>query len=135
MGTPRWSPDGQQIAFDSNPRGNSDIYVVKADGGRPCRLTTGNYAEVAPSWSRDGRWIYFASDQTGAWQVWKMPAEGGGAVQVTKQGGFAALESYDGKTLYYAKGPPCLAFGRSQWKAGKKKVLPQLRQPCGVIGA
>jgi hypothetical protein len=33
-----------------------------------------------------------------------MPAEGGQAVQVTKQGGFAAFESLDGKTLYYAKG-------------------------------
>ncbi len=36
-------------------------------------------------------------------QVWKMPVGGGQAVQVTKQGGHMALESPDGKTLYYAK--------------------------------
>jgi len=32
-----------------------------------------------------------------------MPAEGGQAAQVTKQGGFAALESTDAKSLYFAK--------------------------------
>jgi hypothetical protein len=36
--------------------------------------------------------------------VWKAPADEGQPIQVTKGGGFAAVESYDGKTLYYAKG-------------------------------
>jgi Tol biopolymer transport system component len=103
-GTPRWSPDSQQIAFDAEPEGHQNIYVVNAEGGRPSLLTSGSSHNVAPSWSRDGRWIYFVSDRTGAWQVWKVAAAGGQAVQVTKQGGFAAFESLDGKTLYYAKG-------------------------------
>jgi Tol biopolymer transport system component/predicted Ser/Thr protein kinase len=103
-GTPRWSPDGRKIAFDCDASGNGDIYVISTEGGEPRRLTTDSSNEYVPSWSRDGRWIYFASDRTGAWQVWKKPAEGGKAVQVTKGGGFAAFESYDGKTLYYAKG-------------------------------
>jgi len=33
-----------------------------------------------------------------------MPAEGGQAVQVTRKGGFAAFESADAKTIFYAKG-------------------------------
>ena len=33
-----------------------------------------------------------------------MPSTGGPAVQVTRHGGFAAMESPDGKFLYYAKG-------------------------------
>jgi hypothetical protein len=33
-----------------------------------------------------------------------VPAAGGKAVQITKRGGFAAFESHDGKSLYYAKG-------------------------------
>ena len=36
------------------------------------------------------------------WQVWKIRRRGGSAVQVTRRGGFAALESSDG-FLYYAK--------------------------------
>jgi eukaryotic-like serine/threonine-protein kinase len=102
-GTPRWSPDGRHIAFDARIETHSDIYVTGAEGGSPRQLTTGTSDDVIPSWSRDGRWIYFASDRTGDRQVWKVPAEGGEAVQVTKQGGFAAFESPDGKFIYYAK--------------------------------
>jgi Tol biopolymer transport system component len=59
-------------------------------------LTKEASAEVVPSWSRDGHWVYFASDRTGDWQVWKIAGTGGTAVQVTRHGGFAALESLDG---------------------------------------
>jgi len=103
-GTPRWSPDGQQIAFDSRAPGNADIFVIDSQGGSPRRLTNEPSSEVVPSWSRDGRWIYFASDRTGRDEVWKMPSTGGLPVQVTHHGGFAALESPDGRFLYYAKG-------------------------------
>ena len=100
-GTPRWSPDGRNIAFDSRIESHSDIFVISAEGGTPRRLTTDASDDVVPSWSRDGRWIYFSSNRTGDRQVWKVPAEGGEAVQVTRQGGFAAFESPDGKFVYY----------------------------------
>jgi len=103
-GTPRWSPDGQQIAFDARPDKGVDIYVIDSQGGPLRKLTQETSNETVPSWSRDGRWIYYASDRNGNWDVWKMPSTGGSAVQVTHHGGFAALESPDGKFLYYAKG-------------------------------
>ncbi len=102
-GTPRWSPDGRQIAFDSRMETHSEIYVMSAEGSSPRRITTGTSDDVVPSWSRDGRWIYFASNRSGENQVWKVQAEGGEAVQVTKNGGFAAFESPDGRFVYYAK--------------------------------
>jgi Tol biopolymer transport system component/DNA-binding winged helix-turn-helix (wHTH) protein len=99
-GTPRWSPDGRRIAFD----GDWGIHVIAVDGGPSRRVASDTPDGVVPSWSRDGRWIYFASTRTGGLEVWKVPAAGGQAVQITKRGGFAAFESQDGNTLYYAKG-------------------------------
>ena len=103
-GTPRWSPDSRRIAFDAVSEGHPDIHIIDANGGVPRRLTTEKSDDVVPSWSNDGRWIYFASNRTGRSEVWKVSAEGGEAVQVTKQGGFAAFESLDGQSIYYAKG-------------------------------
>ena len=72
-------------------------------------MTTDPANDGNPSWSRDGRWIYFDSARTGEQQVWKIPADGGDAIQVTRDGGFAPLESPDGKFIYYTK-----AFRRYQ---------------------
>jgi len=102
-GVPRWSPDGRRIAFESDTGGGSDIYVLEVAGGLPRRVTTEASNDVQPSWSGDGRWIYFPSNRTGGFQVWKVPVGGGPAVQVTRNGGFLAFESPDGRLLYYAK--------------------------------
>jgi tricorn protease len=37
---PRFSPDGRQIAFTSHYDGNTEVYVMPAEGGTPKRLTT-----------------------------------------------------------------------------------------------
>ncbi len=36
---PRFSPDGKQVAFTSQYDGNTEVYVMPADGGTPKRLT------------------------------------------------------------------------------------------------
>jgi dipeptidyl aminopeptidase/acylaminoacyl peptidase len=103
-GTPRWSPDGRWLAFDSRQEGSSHIYVIGADGGQPRRLTDGDAENVVPSWSRDGRWIYFSSNRSGQWCVWKAPSLGGEAIQLTHRGDGPAFESVDGKFLYFTSG-------------------------------
>ena len=55
------------------------------------------------NWSADGRWIYFASDREDGWQLWKTPAAGGSAQRVTRNGGFEAAESRDGRFVYYVR--------------------------------
>jgi Tol biopolymer transport system component len=104
LGSPYWSPDGRRIAYGmQQPDGLWDIYVIDAAGGQPRRLTTHPFDENLPCWSRDGEWIYFHSNRTGRSEIWRIPASGGEATQVTEDGGHEALESIDGKTLYYSR--------------------------------
>jgi Tol biopolymer transport system component/DNA-binding winged helix-turn-helix (wHTH) protein len=102
-GTPRWSPDGRQIGFDTRPGAHPNIHIISADGGPARRLSNDTSDDAVPSWSHDGRSLYFASNRSGSWQVWKRTVDGGQPVQVTANGGFAAFESPDGKSIYYAK--------------------------------
>jgi len=125
-GTPRWSPDSRWLALDSRVEGQSEIYVISADGGPPRRVTNSPpFSSTRPSWSRDGRWIYFSSDRTGRIETWKIPVGGGEAVQVTRLGGVAALESPDGKYIYYVKEPGPSGLFRMPTEGGEEKqVLP-----------
>jgi Tol biopolymer transport system component/DNA-binding winged helix-turn-helix (wHTH) protein len=102
-GTPRWSPDGQQISCDTRPGAHPNIHILTADGGPARRLPNDTSDDGVASWSHDGHWLYFASNRSGKWQVWKRTVEGGKPIQVTKDGGFAAFESPDGKSIYYTK--------------------------------
>jgi eukaryotic-like serine/threonine-protein kinase len=122
-GTPRWSPDGTRIVFDSRPEGQPEIYVINSEGGVPQRLTNNPSDDTAASWSRDGRWIYFASNRTGAYQVWKIPASGGAGAPVTGKGGFAALESLDGNTLYYAKSREATSLWKVPVEGGEERQV------------
>jgi len=124
VSTPRWSPDGGRIAFDSDVEGEYDVWMIGANGGKPVRMTTHPANDGNPSWSRDGRWIYFDSIRTGEQQVWKIPADGGEAIQVTWGGGFAPLESPDGKFLYHTKGLRNTSLWRTPVEGGQEtKVL------------
>jgi Tol biopolymer transport system component len=101
--TPRWSPDGEWIAFESNQTGQSEVYMIRSSGGAIRRLTDNPAVDAIPSWSRDGRTLYFCSNRTGRYEIWQMAASGGQPTQVTFSGGFAAVESPDGKYLYYSQ--------------------------------
>lgn len=100
-GWPRWSPDGKRISFDARPAGRAQIFTVDADGGEPHALTTPPGDAVMPEWSPDGGSLYYTLlDPSGKSDIWKVPATGGKRIRVTNMGGFGALPSADGATLY-----------------------------------
>ncbi len=105
-GSPQWSPDGKWIVFDAYMgNGGWDIWTVGSAGGTPRRLTTGGVTSPGtsnvPTFSHDGKWVYYSSYKTFV-RVYRVPFAGGMAEQVTPDNRFGpALESTDGKTLYY----------------------------------
>ena len=104
-GTARWSPDGNHVVFEFQSKHFYEIYVIDLPDGRPRLLPTFPKSDNgAPNWSRDGKWIYFYStDENGVFQLWKVPFEGGTPVRLTSNGGVYAIESEDGRFLYFAK--------------------------------
>jgi Tol biopolymer transport system component len=55
-----WSRSGRWIAFASDEDGDFDIYVVRADGSGPRKLTDNSVGDDSPSWSPDGSRLTFA---------------------------------------------------------------------------
>jgi dipeptidyl aminopeptidase/acylaminoacyl peptidase len=63
--SPRWSPDGTQIAFLARRDGDeqNQIYLMHSGGGEARRLTTHPTAPSSLTWTADGRGLFFlASD-------------------------------------------------------------------------
>jgi len=59
--SPRWSPDGAQIAFmGSRPGRPWKIFVVPAQGGTPKEVTAGDRNQGDPTWTPKGDAIVFA---------------------------------------------------------------------------
>jgi WD40-like Beta Propeller Repeat len=76
------------------------VVVASPDGGEVRRLAT-DATPSLPTWSRDGKMVYFSAVRNGQEQIMKVPEEGGQAKQLTHRGGHHAVESIDGKWLYY----------------------------------
>ena len=60
-GSPRWSPDGSQIAFTGGPPGKpAQVFLISAGGGNPEQLTSGNVDGWDATWSTDGNSLAYA---------------------------------------------------------------------------
>ena len=84
---PVWSPDGTRIAFSStrDQSGNTEIYVMNADGSNVRRLTNNPAADGSPTWSPTGTQIAFMTDRRGPPQIWIMGADGLGQQPLTSE--------------------------------------------------
>jgi len=100
---PAWSPDGKTLAAVLTREGNSQIYLMNADGTNLRRLTNSGAIDTEPFFTPDGQSIYFTSDRGGSPQIYRMAASGGEPVRTTFDGDYnvSPRVSSDGKTLAY----------------------------------
>ena len=114
---PRFSPDGSQIAFTGQYDGNTEVFIMPAEGGSPKRLTytatlgRDNVSDrmgpnnIVMDWTPDGKFITYRSRKQSfnsfIGQLFRVPVEGGLSEELAlPTGGFCSY-SPDGSKLAY----------------------------------
>lgn len=59
--SPRWSPDGNRIAYISNRSGSAQIYVCRMDTGKTTQITNMENPPSEIAWSPNGKQISFGA--------------------------------------------------------------------------
>lgn len=112
---PHFSPDGRSVAFTGQYDGNTEVYLIPAEGGEPKRLTytsTNSRDDlgdrmgpnnIVAAWTPDGASIVYRNRIGDGFdgKLWKVSPQGGMPQQIPlPEGGFASF-SPDGKKMAY----------------------------------
>lgn len=102
---PRFSPDGQSIAYTARYNGNQDVFVMPTQGGVPTRVTYQSSGDRLVDWHPDGKHLLFASNrelgQRSGRQFFKVSKDGGFPEKLAIPYGELASYSPDGSQLAY----------------------------------
>ena len=102
---PIYSPDGSLIAYSAHLNGNTDVYVIPANGGVPRRITWHPSGSYIAGWTPDGKDVLFVSGQTSYRdyvRLFRAHADGSGVPEpLPLPTGVEGSFSPDGKFLAY----------------------------------
>ena len=97
IAAPPGSARSGQIAFVSRRDGDTEIYVMNADGTGQTRLTNNPARESDPAWSPDGTKIAFSSNRDGNDEIYVMDADGSGQTRLTNDAGTDSAPAWSPK--------------------------------------
>ena len=125
--TPRFAPDGRNLAFVRNFRdGTQDLFVVPTGGGEPRRLTSDQKTIHSLAWSPDADEIFFVSyRESNRTSIWRIAATGG-TPEVLATGGKGITNiaaSPDGKRIAFVENQ--IQSDIWQIELGKGDLLPR----------
>ncbi|MBN2082784.1 PD40 domain-containing protein [bacterium] len=108
---PRYSPDGEWIAFVSDRSGNDDIWVIPAAGGPARQVTRYSGGDTLCNWTVDGERILFSS-QRGNWSqdLYSIDADG---TEPPRQ--ITRYDHYNSSDADTVRGGLVFARGNSRW--------------------
>ncbi len=98
-------PGPGRIVFSSTRDGNSEIYVMNADGSHLTRLTSDPESDFEPAWSPDGKRVAFVSHRPWTEEIFVMDADGSNVTQLTHNLGHSPAWSPDGTRIAYENDP------------------------------
>src|ERR1700729_2143779 len=101
---PIFSPDGKWIAFTGEYDGNTDAFVMPAEGGSPRRLTWHPGPDIVRGWTPDSKRVLFDSAREAYAdfdRLYTVPVEGGWPEVLPMWRGEAASYSPDAKRIAY----------------------------------
>jgi Tol biopolymer transport system component len=98
-----WSPDGRRVAFTTEGKDTSALYLANADGAGRRRLFSSGTRESYPDWSPDGRRILFVSDSGGHSDIYVREVDGTGLRALTHEAGRNSWPSWspDGRQIAF----------------------------------
>jgi Tol biopolymer transport system component/tRNA A-37 threonylcarbamoyl transferase component Bud32 len=128
---PRFSPDGQTVAFVRLLAGYAyfqDVFLVRIAGGEPKRLTFDNVIMNGLDWTPDGAYIVFSSDRLGgSGRLWKVSASGGAPepLSVGQGGASSPTLSRDGRRMAYTQTSQNINIWRYEVPQGAGRTSPR----------
>ena len=99
---PKFSPNGQEIAFTGNYDGNDDVYTMPVDGAIPLRITAHGESDRIVDWTNDGNILFASERESGKSrfnQFYTVPAAGGPASKLPMAYAEYGAYSPDGKQM------------------------------------